>query len=428
MENNTIITLYINNFMVEDFIDNSKVKAIIKSIQALDKIYSDVIDEYGNQYVDIVMEGGGMLGIGLVGYIYGLEKAGIRFCSIGGNSAGSIAALLLAAIATPENEKTTELIEIMCQLDFVKFLDDANDDGEDAKEFVLSLSNSKENLLNKIKATRNFIYVIDSLWKHKGIVKGETFHNQIIKILKEKEITNTNSLLTKMNDFPTLNYPNKNTNPLVAELGIVATELKTSTKFIFPKNKDLIYGIDSNPNPADFVRASTSVPFLFKPFSIQPPLPYSKEFKKEWKEQVKFNGVLPEEFLFVDGGVMSNFPIDIFHTKNKTPRMPTFGVKLGYDREDVSKASNAFGLLSATLNAAMNVRDFEFVYNNPDFEKIIGYIDVQGFNWLDFNMDLNSKIKLFSKGVEAAHKFLSSFNWEEYKELRGKIAGLKIHK
>lgn len=427
MENSTIITLYINIFMVEDFIDNSKVKAIIKSIQALDKIYSDVIDENGNQYVDIVMEGGGMLGIGLVGYIYGLEKAGIRFCSIGGNSAGSIAALLLAAIATPKNEKATELIEIMCQLDFVKFLDDANDDGEDAKDFVLSLSSLKESPLNTFKAIRNFTYVIDSLWKHKGIVKGETFHNKIIAILKKYNITNIKGLLEKMNKFPEPLYLNGNPTTVNAELGIVATELKTSTKFIFPKNKDLIYGIDSNPNPADFVRASTSVPFLFKPFAIQPPKPYSVEFKKEWKEQVKFNGVLPEEFLFVDGGVMSNFPIDIFHIKGKVPRMPTFGVKLGYDREDISKASNAFGLLTATLNAAMNVRDFEFVYNNPDFEKIIGYIDVQGFNWLDFEMSLDAKIDLFSKGVEAAHKFLSSFNWAEYKELRGKIAESQIH-
>lgn len=30
--------------------------------------FSDIIDDEGNQYVDLVMEGGGMLGIALVGY------------------------------------------------------------------------------------------------------------------------------------------------------------------------------------------------------------------------------------------------------------------------------------------------------------------------------------------------------------------------
>jgi len=75
----------------------SSVKEKIKR-DALDKkIYSDAIDEAGNQYVDIVMEGGGVLGVALIGYLYTLEEAGIRFGSIGGTSAGSIAAMLLAA-------------------------------------------------------------------------------------------------------------------------------------------------------------------------------------------------------------------------------------------------------------------------------------------------------------------------------------------
>ncbi|MFQ2704535.1 hypothetical protein ACK3ZF_16740 [Aeromonas caviae] len=58
------------------------IKEVMNSVKvkiredALDqKIYSDAIDEDGNQYIDIVMEGGGVLGVALIGYLYTLEEA-----------------------------------------------------------------------------------------------------------------------------------------------------------------------------------------------------------------------------------------------------------------------------------------------------------------------------------------------------------------
>ena len=58
----------------EDFVNNSA--AVIKMMVAKlkhdygNKAFSDVIDDDDNQYVDIVMSGGGVLGIALVGYTY----------------------------------------------------------------------------------------------------------------------------------------------------------------------------------------------------------------------------------------------------------------------------------------------------------------------------------------------------------------------
>ena len=49
---------------------------------------SDIRDRHGNQYVDLVMEGGGVLGVALAGYSYVLESAGLRFLGLGGTSAG----------------------------------------------------------------------------------------------------------------------------------------------------------------------------------------------------------------------------------------------------------------------------------------------------------------------------------------------------
>lgn len=54
------------------------------------RAYSDALDGEGHQYVDLVMEGGGVLGVALLGYIHVLEQAGLRFVSLGGASAGSI--------------------------------------------------------------------------------------------------------------------------------------------------------------------------------------------------------------------------------------------------------------------------------------------------------------------------------------------------
>src|SRR5690349_4412568 len=69
-------------------------------------IVSDVFDNEGNQYVDLVQEGGGVWGIALLGYTYILEKMGIRFFSLAGTSAGAINTMLLAATGDKQEEKT----------------------------------------------------------------------------------------------------------------------------------------------------------------------------------------------------------------------------------------------------------------------------------------------------------------------------------
>lgn len=63
-------------------------------------VISDVMDDLGRQYVDLVQEGGGVHGIALAGYTYMLEKMGIAFMKMAGTSAGSINTLLLNAVCT----------------------------------------------------------------------------------------------------------------------------------------------------------------------------------------------------------------------------------------------------------------------------------------------------------------------------------------
>jgi len=65
------------------------------------------------QWVNLVMAGGGMLGIAHVGFMRVLEQAGIRFIGLGGASAGAINAALTAAVRqSPDKTSWEELAKV----------------------------------------------------------------------------------------------------------------------------------------------------------------------------------------------------------------------------------------------------------------------------------------------------------------------------
>jgi NTE family protein len=159
-----------------------------------------------------------------------------------------------------------------------------------------------------------------------------------------------------------------------------------------------------------------SIPFFFHPFKVN--IDKNKIKKKDWEDCVKYNGELPPEAVFVDGGVLSNFPIDLFHNHKVVPRLPTFGVKLGDDRDMVSKAGSIPQFLMAIFNSARHVLDYQFLLTNPDYQKLITKIDTGEHNWLNFSMPDKDKLDLFIRGARAASEFLIGFDWEDYKKIR----------
>ena len=207
------------------------------------------------------------------------------------------------------------------------------------------------------------------------------------------------------------------------ELKLVTAELSTTTKMILPEQDgELVYHDLNKANPADFARASMSVPIFFEPFRISG-LPRSQYISREWEKRGQKE--TPDELVFVDGGVISNFPISSFHRPTgKPPRMPTFGAKLGLDGSPAKKIDDIKDLFFSTISIMRSDADEEFIHKNPDYRYLVKEIPTGKHDWLNFDMDPKDKVDLFAKGVRSAKEFLNSFDWERYKEMRGELAKL----
>jgi NTE family protein len=180
---------------------------------------------------------------------------------------------------------------------------------------------------------------------------------------------------------------------------------------------ELYWDEPENINPALFVRASMSVPFFFNPMKIEN-IPQGPQAMDNWKKLASYTGEPPKTAYFVDGGLMSNFPMDIFHKKNVVPRMPTFGVRLGISRNQANEITGPGNLFGAMFNSIRHLHDYDFILRNPDYKLLLEKIDIGDHNWLNFALDDEAKIDLFVRGAKAAANFVRKFNWEDYKKVR----------
>jgi NTE family protein len=160
-----------------------------------------------------------------------------------------------------------------------------------------------------------------------------------------------------------------------------------------------------------------SIPFFFTPFRISD-IPGGTDAWERWSNMTGLRASVPQEVMFMDGGIISNFPIDIFHDNFNIPVSPTFGIKLGYDKSEINQNDKVFSLIGSIFNTSRFAYDFEFLQKNPDFKHLIGYINTGEHNWLDFGLTEDAKVDLFIRGAQTAAAFLNSFKWEDYKKIR----------
>lgn len=391
-----------------------------KVLQALARVrtecanreFSDLLDSEGNQYVDLVMEGGGVLGIALAGYTYVLEKAGIRFLGVGGTSAGSINALMLAALGAPQEAKSERLVRILADMPIAPFIDgDA-----DARDFSRALLDKA----GMVKLLWKAAQVVDNLKDDLGLNPGDKFFAWLTQALTLAGVRTNADLLRKLQTVPRGLRARQHDRVLTADdkrglLAMVAADITTETKVEFPKMAELYWDTPEDVNPACFARASMSIPLFFHPFRVRncPP-----ERKARWEALAAYSGELPKSVLFVDGGIMSNFPIDLFHQPERVPLAPTFGAKIGVDRSKPHEVKTPASLVGAIFDAARHTLDYDFIKRNPDYRYLVAMIDTGRHHWLNFEISDDDKADLFAIGATEAAAFLSGFQWQEYKAVR----------
>lgn len=407
----------------EAFIQQTEFQEILKKARNLKSTsFSDITDEDGNQYVDLVQEGGGVLGIALVGYTYVLEEAGIRFFSLAGTSAGAINTLIMAGIGPINERKSDQILEVLSSQNLFDFVD-----GDPTLKKIIQqgidgtpFKKLKWKLLWNIKKLKK------ALFEDLGLNPGMAFEKWIEQILRNSEahINNIGDLieLRKKENFPAgLIHNDKPINDEKAAVHIITSDITTQSKVRFPEMAELYWGEHYNVVPASkIVRASMSVPLFFEPFEINNIPNAGDPANAEWKKLTGYTGPIPKTVKFVDGGMISNFPINVFHRSDGSiPRKPTFGVKLSAYRDEYSEVDDIGSLIGSMVSTMRHDGDNEFLINNPDYKKLICFIDAdKTFKWLNFNMSAERQQKLFLLGAQKAIQFLENFDWNKYKELR----------
>jgi len=463
----------------EDFIDHPEV---INCLDQLEKafpaggrpfIVSDVYDDHGHQYVHLVQKGGGVLGVALVGYTYILEKMGIRFVRLAGTSAGAINTALMTVIGEKTDAKSITILNAICNLNFFNLVD-----GHPAARWIIKNFITHEDFSLKVKNWIKGIFIVGILLfiadylffglQHSfpwvayltqiayilsglfvfaiafvvfyfsrllkrlknsgfGINPGNYFYDWIKSRLKENGVETVSQLMAKAAALPDLHLREGNPEKietLKADVTFIASELVTQNKIQFPAMCNLFREKDhiDELSPAGFVRASMAIPIFFESYFINKIPCESPEIKKAWMDLMN-EADPPSSTRFVDGGILSNFPINIFYNpKVLVPRLPSFGIDLDDSKPDNQSKDPAnwtiMGYFGRMFNTIRFYYDKDFLLKNKMYEKGIGKVPLAGYNWLNFFLTDQDKVNMFVAGAKAATKFLIDFDWQDYKAAR----------
>jgi NTE family protein len=316
---------------------------------------------------DVVLEGGGVKGIGLVGVLAALTDAGYQLNRISGTSAGAVVGSLAAAGLTGDRLKRGAL-----SLDYTKFTDPTMLDGIPLAGKGLAL------------------------FQGTGIYQGDYAHEWVRSQLAALDVHTFGDLKIEDQSLP----PERRYKLVVAVSDVTLGQLVR-----LPWDYKSVYGLDPDKMPvADAVRASMSVPFFFRPVTLA-------------HSGRKMTSTL------VDGGLLSNFPIDsLDRTDGRRPGWPTFGVTVlpnlpaGDDKVVPLLALPLPGglrLLEDVVATALVGRDQAYL-NQPWVSARTIRVDSTEVGFLNFGINRAETESLYQKGYDAAKAFLSTWDWPAY--------------
>jgi NTE family protein len=303
-----------------------------------------------DKQADLVLEGGGVKGIGLVGALSVLEEEGYTFRRVAGTSAGSI---VDAGISM------SEVKSIMDSLDYTKFRD--------------------RTMLDRIPLIGRWL----SSWFKQGVYKGDYLHEFVADQLAKHEVVTYGDLRP---DDPESHLPVDQRYKLIVNVA----DVSRSHLLRLPWDYRKPFGLDPDQQSvADSVRSSASIPFFFRPMKLKP-----ASGKKSW---------------LVDGGMLSNYPITTFDRDDGQPdRWPTIGVKLSSERRpnvvrhDVHSTVSLGEAMIGTLTGWYDLMHIE----DPDIIARTIFVDTTGFSSTDFGISDDDQTTLYDNGRRAAEKWL----------------------
>jgi NTE family protein len=308
------------------------------------------------RWCDLVLEGGGVKGLGLVGALTEIDKAGYKVRRVAGTSAGAIGGSLVAA-----GLPVSAIQDLLRDLDYTKFRDESFIDrlGAGGKAFSLLFS--------------------------QGIYEGSYFRNWLAEQLGKVGVRTFADL--KLTESWASHLPAERRYKLV----VVASDISGGRLARLPWDYKR-YGLDPDKQlVADAVRASMSIPFFYEP--------------------VKLGGQT-----LVDGGMLSNFPINLF---DSTPDWPTFGIKLSAQPDAnmvANDVKNTYDFAKALLATMINAHDQMHVDDPCTAARTI-FVETFKIKATDFDITTEEQQKLFVSGQQAAEKFLKSWDFKKWQKM-----------
>jgi NTE family protein len=304
--------------------------------------------------VDLVCEGGGVRGIGLVGAVDALAAAGYEFPRVAGSSAGAIVASLVAALQTA-GEPLTRLAEIMRSIDYPKFLD--------------------RNLIGHVPLIGGGL----SLLVADGVYRGAYLQELLTGLLADLGVRTFGDLRT-----------GEEPEQFAWSLVVTASDLSRRRLVRIPWDLGS-YGID----PDDFsvaraVHASSAIPFVFEP--------------------VRVGGST-----WVDGGLLSNFPVELFDRPDGESEWPTFGIRLSA-RPGIPPTHPVHGPVSlgiAAVETLVSNQDNAYIDDPCTVRRTI-FVPAEDVSPIDFEITAEQRDALHQRGLQAGQQFLKTWNYADF--------------
>lgn len=208
------------------------------------------------------------------------------------------------------------------------------------------------------------------------------------------------------------------------EIVIVAADVRNEIKVEFPGMHNMYWGEDMSVSPAHYVRASMSIPIFFVPLKVAYNALQSAVITSEWSKYLAVQKAFKDEddiALFVDGGLLSNFPLNVFYNPEMPlPSRPTIGIKLEYEDETVpNDIRTERGLLGSLVSTMRYFYDRDFINKHNMYKKTVRSIDTGKVHWLNFSLSAEEQLELFYRGALTAVIFLAKITREspELKDL-----------